>query len=88
MPCYHPLSAWRGAYKASGKRSIVFNVSKSKLDGSAMSLPCGQCYGCRLERSRQWAIRCVHESELYARNSFVTLTFDPAHLPVNGSIGS
>lgn len=43
-------------------------------------LPCGQCIGCRLERSRQWAIRCVHHAQLYSHNSFITLTYDAEHL--------
>lgn len=38
-------------------------------------LSCGQCWGCRLEHSRQWAIRCVHEAQLYDSNVFVTLTY-------------
>lgn len=37
-------------------------------------LPCGQCAGCRLERSRQWAMRCVHEASEYDANCFITLT--------------
>lgn len=42
--------------------------------GESFPLPCGQCVGCRLERSRQWAMRCLHEASLYERNCFVTLT--------------
>lgn len=40
-----------------------------------MEIKCGQCIGCRLERSRQWATRCYHESTLYDDNCFITLTF-------------
>jgi len=43
-------------------------------------LPCGQCVGCRLERSRQWAMRIMHESQFYDDNCFITLTFDDEHL--------
>lgn len=86
MPCYSPLQAWRGSLNESGKRSIVFKRSAAKKFGSEISLPCGQCIGCRLERSRQWAMRCVHESELYDRNCFVTLTYDEKHLPKDGSV--
>lgn len=46
-----------------------------------MMVPCGQCLGCRLERSRQWAVRCVHEASLYDRNSFLTLTYSEDNLP-------
>ncbi len=37
--------------------------------------------GCRLERSRQWALRCVHESQLHSKNVFVTLTYSDEFLP-------
>lgn len=46
-----------------------------------MTVPCGRCIGCRLERSKQWAIRCVHEASLYTKNSFITLTYNDKHLP-------
>ena len=44
-----------------------------------MQVPCGQCIGCRLERSRQWAIRCMHEASLHPINCFITLTYSPEH---------
>ena len=34
-----------------------------------------------LERSRQWAVRCMHEASLYDFNSFVTLTYNDENLP-------
>lgn len=43
-----------------------------------MEVGCGQCLGCRLDHSRMWAMRIVHESTLYEHiggNSFVTLTY-------------
>lgn len=46
-----------------------------------LTLPCGQCHGCRLERSRQWAMRCVHEASMHKRNCFITLTYEEEHLP-------
>ena len=51
-----------------------------------IQVPCGQCIGCRLERSRQWAMRCVHEAQLHDYNSFITLTYDDQHLPQNASL--
>lgn len=46
------------------------------------TVPCGQCYQCRLQYSRMWANRCVCESLLYDPDScyFVTLTYDNDHL--------
>lgn len=51
-----------------------------------IALPCGQCIGCRLERSREWAVRCVYEASLYQNNCFITLTYDPEHLPPDMSL--
>lgn len=51
-----------------------------------LQVPCGQCIGCRLERSRQWAVRCLHESQCYDENCFVTLTYDNAHLPAGNTL--
>jgi hypothetical protein len=69
-----------------GDGSVKF-VSRNKrgVDGT-LELPCGQCIGCRLERSRQWAMRCLHESSLYESNSFITLTYDDSNLPSGGSL--
>lgn len=38
-------------------------------------LPCGKCLACQLRRSREWALRCMHESKLHQHNSFITLTY-------------
>lgn len=85
MPCYKPVKAFRGERLSSGKRSIVFVSTEARVVGD-FKLPCGQCIGCRLERSRQWAMRCVDEASLYKDNSFVTLTYDDAHLPADRSL--
>ncbi len=52
----------------------------------AIQLPCGQCSGCRLERSRSWAVRCVHEASLHDENCFITLTFNNHYLDPIGSL--
>lgn len=74
MRCFKPLDAWR-----TDGGEVVF---ADRGDGRHLVLRCGQCIGCRVERSRQWASRCVHEASLYEDNSFVTLTFrdDPISL--------
>ena len=80
MPCYHPLHAFKAKSEDASKTKICFVRSES-WKGDRLELPCGQCIGCRLERARQWALRCMHESSLYEENSFVTLTYDDEHLP-------
>ena len=90
MPCYHPISAWQllNVRTAKGKPSISFKdpFVKASPDRVGIKVPCGQCIGCRLERSRQWAIRCVHEASLHDANSFITLTYRPDELPPDGSL--
>lgn len=86
MPCYRPIVGYKSqVVNPSGKRSIVFNL-KDGFHDLPVLLPCGQCIGCRLERSRSWATRCMHEASMYDRNCFLTLTYDPAHLPASGSL--
>lgn len=79
MPCFHPMPAYRLE-----DGSVVF-VERGAVAGH-LTLPCGQCHGCRLERSRQWAIRCVHEASLHKTNSFVTLTYADHNVPMYGSL--
>lgn len=69
---------------ASGKRRVVFDHSAGF--GPPISLACGQCIGCRLERSRQWAMRCVYEAQLHDENCFVTLTYADEFIPPDGSL--
>lgn len=87
MPCYYPLKGWRSATPnpQTGKRSIVFRLSEGLVD-MPVDVPCGQCVGCRLERSRQWAIRCHHEAQLHDDNCFITLTYSTDNLPADGSL--
>lgn len=40
-----------------------------------MEVACGQCLGCRLDRTLMWAMRIVHESCLHENNCFVTFTY-------------
>lgn len=87
MPCYKPLMALvrRPPPGVSGKARISFPKTVPSADtarhGTPTPLPCGQCIGCRLERSRQWAIRLMKEHTLHDRSSFLTLTYDDEHLP-------
>lgn len=80
MACYSPVHGYRS-------RLGGFTVSRpmAYLD-RPMKVPCGQCIGCRLEHSRQWAMRCMHEAEHHAENSYITLTYDEKNLPLDGSV--
>jgi len=86
MPCYYPLDAYRAAKpNESGRYPLVFSPHGAQID-EPLKIACGQCHGCRLERSRQWAVRCVHEAQCYDDNSFLTLTYAPENRPKDGSL--
>lgn len=78
MPCYSPLKGFR-----SQSGSFTMNP---RFAVSALTVPCGQCVGCRLERSRQWAVRCCHEASMFERNIFITLTYNKENLPEDNSL--
>lgn len=81
MACFAPLTAFYAKeVGATGKRGITFNRDLSH-SGVKLRLPCGQCIGCRLEHSRQWAIRCMHEKLMHEENCFLTLTYDDKSVP-------
>lgn len=80
MACYHPVRAFRAVVpNEAGKLPVAFKPNAYFVQ--PVDLPCGKCVGCRLERTRQWAVRAMHEASLHEDNCFVTLTYDPAHLP-------
>lgn len=86
MPCYSPVKGFI-SYKGEKRKFIPVNPENPDYSGNPkMEVPCGQCYGCKLERSRQWAIRIIKEQKEWKDNSFITLTYDPENLPENGSL--
>lgn len=86
MRCCHPLHGYKSrVVNPTGKRSLVFRAPEG-APFEPVSVPCGRCWGCRLELSRQWALRCVHESQLHNESSFITLTYDDEHLPYGGTL--
>ena len=84
MSCYKPLRATR-LFDVFGKPYISFKDCDLG-HGEELFLPCGQCIGCRVARSREWATRLVHESTLHDENCFITLTYNPENLPEDGSL--
>ncbi len=80
MTCIRPLRGFR----APGGQ-LKFTRNGAWVD-RPVSVSCGQCTGCRLERSKQWALRCIHEAKFHERNSFITLTYDNEHVPKDGSV--
>jgi hypothetical protein len=90
MTCYHPLRAYRLTQRKTekGKAVIVWNVSEIEGNHEEIELPCSRCIGCRLDKSRDWALRCVHEAQTMEEeeglySSFITLTYSPENYNVS-----
>lgn len=42
---------------------------------------CGKCEICRIEKSKEWAIKAHCENQCWKQSCFLTLTYDNQHLP-------
>lgn len=84
MPCYFPVTLYmsKTLNPETGRRSLV-SITEGYRD-KPKQVACGRCVGCRLERSRQWAIRCEHERQKHEENSFLTLTYRDEELVYGG----
>lgn len=86
MPCFHPLKGYAANPDLNeGKRGFVRNRNQAYTD-RLMTLPCGHCHGCRVDRTSEWAIRCMHEAQMHSDNCFLTLTYSPENLPAPPSV--
>lgn len=86
MPCFRPLDAFRPIGSVGGRFSFGLPPAHRRALYVSLKLPCGQCYGCRIDRSQQWAARIMHEASLYSDNSFLTLTYAPEYVPAGRSL--
>lgn len=60
----------------------IKSFSDGMIEHKVSLIPCGQCIGCRLDYSREWANRCAMEAKLHEHNWFLTLTYNDEHLPM------
>lgn len=80
VPCYRPIRAFKG------RDGVATLARRQGWSDRAFAVACGQCIGCRLARAQSWAIRAVHESMMHSSSVFLTLTYDQAHVPDDGSV--
>lgn len=91
MPCYHPLTRWKHKFKKTknGKNLIAVqnwppdaknlsNMRRNSIEWNRVEIPCGQCIGCRMQKSEEMRVRCILEAKSWEHNYFVTLTYDDA----------
>ena len=101
VSCFHPLFAEQRGFTENGKPKYVpikmdkynfdFYHSKDILQWQKETgnryiwIPCGRCIGCRLDKSREWALRCMMELKTCEDGlaSFLTLTYNESSVPIN-----
>lgn len=87
MPCYKPMTAYRmlTGRSSSGGWPITFDKSKGYQD-LKVTVACGQCIGCRIDKARIWAMRLEHENKMHDFSCFLTLTYDEEYLPEGNTL--
>lgn len=95
VSCLRARQAWidTGTFTKAGKNPVLFKLPlvhqiayeaghpETVARFRAVQLPCGKCILCRKSRSQAVAVRAIKEASLYPQgSSFITLTFDDAHL--------
>lgn len=96
MTCFHPIQGFQRLadfpsqkFNSSGLirgPKLIFKEPDDHWNYKSLKVPCGRCRGCRLTRSRDWAIRCMHEASLHHDKCFITLTYDNENLPIDRSL--
>lgn len=80
MQCFHPVNGYKR------KDGGFTSHTRGSAEAAPMVVRCWRCLGCRVYRREQWKVRCLHEASLHEASSFVTWTYDDAHLPPGGSV--
>lgn len=81
--CTNPRQAWfcydyeptEGIYLFSEREARSFNHYELS------EVPCGRCLECTMKDKRGWTARALAEAQLHDVSSFITLTYNDAHLP-------
>ena len=71
---------WYPAY------DFINNDKDRDISSEFIEVPCRHCVGCMLDRSRDWATRCMLEASYHEHNCFITLTYNDDHLPAKREI--
>lgn len=83
MKCLHPIVI----HNTEKPFYTVFACKNgSNFAKDYIYVPCGQCIACRLNYAKLWSIRMMEELKHHDKACFVTLTYDPEHLPEDNGL--
>ena len=89
MSCTAPQTFYKADPQLNdGKAGLTKSPKKALLSVTGepifLTVSCGKCVNCRLQRSYEWSLRIMHENKLYdVDGSFITLTYDDEHVPAD-----
>lgn len=87
MSCTAPETYYkRDPAKFGGVAGLTKDPRFALVEGMTLTVKCGKCMDCRLSFAHEWSLRVMHEVKTSGPSSFVTLTYDDAHLPVDQSL--
>lgn len=94
MVCLNPKAVKFEWYnKIDEKTGEVYKTKRPKFlgfwdkqDETTDWIPCGKCEGCKIDKANDWATRTYLEAQNHPYNAFLTLTYDPEHLPKRKSL--
>lgn len=78
MYCFKPFKKYP---TQSEHESMTLEAINKKYPLGYMDVPCGNCLGCRVARSRMWTTRIMHELHGWPESGFLTLTYSDEKLP-------
>lgn len=89
MSCYRPYIGFPDGLTDNGKMKYIlrpFDLSPDidielKNNPGAITIPCGHCIGCQLDKSLDWAARLAMELQYHDSAYFVTLTYNDDCVP-------
>lgn len=76
-----------GINASTGKRIVTACVPRFRtVSEPDFFVPCGKCDACLEDRRKDWIVRLQCETFTNPLSSFITLTYDNEHLPVDGLV--
>lgn len=88
MTCFKPITVWTPTRSSLEQAPQQYYDDKKisfreRPNRRKITIPCGNCLGCRLDKANEWATRITCESKMHSKNCFITLTYNNNNLPKN-----
>lgn len=61
---------------------ITLNNVNPLVYPRGLTVPCGKCLQCRIQKRREWSLRMLHELDNWHDAVFLTLTYSPDKMPI------